>query len=667
MTLVVCAIFRNEAPYLREWIEFHRMVGVERFYLYQNLSDDDWESVLRPYIDAGIADVTDWPRSPPGQLHAYQHFIDRHKGESWWTAFIDCDEFLFSPSHATITRALASVSSPDWGAVGVNWMCFGSSGHMRRTKGLVTERFTVRPSENFAANLHIKSIVRMDRVEWVARNPHCFIVNGGTFDELGREVAGAFTVAPTHRALRINHYHTKSRREYMKRIARGRGGGGPPRSPCEFDLYQSPDVDDSIMSRFLPELKRRLIVAGVAESLPRTVPVQIVPGWEANPHSVGLRENNVIELRAMRPPFPGSETGLIGTKKLGDVRLSFEILAEPGTIFLAKIHQREQQNQTSDSYHLMGKGTRSYLARHNCVLSNFPVRTGVWASIAMVYRRGTLSLELNGEVRTRIEDDRLPSGYCFLGIKAGTARVRNVTVTTPTAAVIPPHDVLYDSRGTVQPDVSIITTVYDRVACLKRCIQSVQALHFENYEHIIVADAPPPSALGRIQALVRRLDDGRHRRRLVVLRSRTNDWGISPTAAGLSLASGSYVCFLSDDNGYTPDHFKKLVAALRRNPGIGFAYSGCHYAGRGILNAARPAYARIDLGQPLFRRELFDRHLGGILPFSERAWDWRMIELFMEKGVRWKHIRDATFVFRLAEYPHLMAERPHGRTIYPAR
>lgn len=29
MTLAVCAIFRNEAPYLREGIEFHRMVGVE--------------------------------------------------------------------------------------------------------------------------------------------------------------------------------------------------------------------------------------------------------------------------------------------------------------------------------------------------------------------------------------------------------------------------------------------------------------------------------------------------------------------------------------------------------------------------------------------------------------------------------------------------------------
>ena len=34
--LSVCAIYRDEAHYLAEWIEFHRLVGVERFFLYNN-------------------------------------------------------------------------------------------------------------------------------------------------------------------------------------------------------------------------------------------------------------------------------------------------------------------------------------------------------------------------------------------------------------------------------------------------------------------------------------------------------------------------------------------------------------------------------------------------------------------------------------------------------
>ena len=40
VTLAIAAIFRDEAPYLKEWIEFHRAVGVERFYLFDNLSTD---------------------------------------------------------------------------------------------------------------------------------------------------------------------------------------------------------------------------------------------------------------------------------------------------------------------------------------------------------------------------------------------------------------------------------------------------------------------------------------------------------------------------------------------------------------------------------------------------------------------------------------------------
>jgi len=34
--LAVTAIYRWEADYLREWVAFHRLVGVERFFLYDN-------------------------------------------------------------------------------------------------------------------------------------------------------------------------------------------------------------------------------------------------------------------------------------------------------------------------------------------------------------------------------------------------------------------------------------------------------------------------------------------------------------------------------------------------------------------------------------------------------------------------------------------------------
>ena len=67
--LSICAIYRNEAPYLREWVEFHRLAGVERFFLYDNRSTDEHREVLAPRIEDGTVVVREWP-DPRGQIPA---------------------------------------------------------------------------------------------------------------------------------------------------------------------------------------------------------------------------------------------------------------------------------------------------------------------------------------------------------------------------------------------------------------------------------------------------------------------------------------------------------------------------------------------------------------------------------------------------------------------
>ncbi len=47
--LSIGAIFNDEADYLKEWIEYHRLAGpVEHFYLYNNNSQDHYLDVLQP-------------------------------------------------------------------------------------------------------------------------------------------------------------------------------------------------------------------------------------------------------------------------------------------------------------------------------------------------------------------------------------------------------------------------------------------------------------------------------------------------------------------------------------------------------------------------------------------------------------------------------------------
>ena len=76
--IAIAAIFRNEADYLKEWIEFHLMVGVDRLFLYDNNSSDNFRPILRPYIDCERAVLIPWAtflRDASAQRLAYAHAV----------------------------------------------------------------------------------------------------------------------------------------------------------------------------------------------------------------------------------------------------------------------------------------------------------------------------------------------------------------------------------------------------------------------------------------------------------------------------------------------------------------------------------------------------------------------------------------------------------------
>ena len=198
------------------------------------------------------------------------------------------------------------------------------------------------------------------------------------------------------------------------------------------------------------------------------------------------------------------------------------------------------------------------------------------------------------------------------------------------------------------PRVSIVSTVYDRVDCLHRCLRSVQHLAYPDVEQIVVSDAPPEAVQVAIERVCAEFGV-KH----INLSERHNDWGMTPAWEGVTHARGDYVCFLSDDNAYLPDHLGPLVTRLDGDPGLAFAYSSCLYDGRFTLKAPVPQAGRIDLGQPLFRRRVLLEVFPDGFPFHEFAWDWRVIAAVM-RDRRYCHLDAATFVFRFLRYPQLV-------------
>ena len=122
----VCAIFKNEALYLKEWIEYHRIVGIQHFYLYNNNSDDDYKEVLDPYIDEGIVTLIPWPHNQ-AQMEAYKDGIKKFSCESEWITFIDIDEFIVPVIENNIYEILKPFQKNRPVVIGY-WKMFGTSG-----------------------------------------------------------------------------------------------------------------------------------------------------------------------------------------------------------------------------------------------------------------------------------------------------------------------------------------------------------------------------------------------------------------------------------------------------------------------------------------------------------------------------------------------------------
>ena len=101
---------KNEAPYIREWITYHRIVGVEHFYIYDNESEDNLKEVLQPYIDARVVTYIYFPGCLK-QKAAYNNAIKCFKNETKWIAIIDIDEFIVPIKTEKIIDALNEIKS----------------------------------------------------------------------------------------------------------------------------------------------------------------------------------------------------------------------------------------------------------------------------------------------------------------------------------------------------------------------------------------------------------------------------------------------------------------------------------------------------------------------------------------------------------------------------
>lgn len=243
--LSVCAQFRDEGPYLDEWLTFHVRAGVEHFFLYNDSSTDNFEEVLRPWMEAGLVTL-DHSRGRT-QEEIYTHCLGKARLKTRWLAFIDLDEFLFTPPGLPLSECLKHFE--DSAAVFVFWKIFGSNGRSRQRSTGVIESFVTALDLPFSPDeariqldswlairgdrlltgcpIQGKSIVRPQRIKSMGIHfPRRYL--GKVVDEKHNpitresEVPGIYTSSrtPSVDLLRINHYWARGSEQLAEKLAR---------------------------------------------------------------------------------------------------------------------------------------------------------------------------------------------------------------------------------------------------------------------------------------------------------------------------------------------------------------------------------------------------------------------------------------------------------------
>lgn len=263
----LCAIFKNEAPYFREWIEYHRMLGVDHIYLYNNFSTDNYMDILTPYIEEGYVTLTDWPYEL-SQILAYEHCYDHFRSETFWLMFLDLDEFICPIYKTNIKEWIKPFEK--YPSVLMYWLMFGTNGIVKADPNkLVIEQYTnswasVRNESKQVLNTSFTPVKMYHHHIW------CWVKVLGikfkvpSINENKRFICHhGKEICPKNGTIQINHYWSKSLGEYVKKINKGdmfsKKNDEIRKDLSFFYWHEHQNISENkVIFRFIADLKMRL-------------------------------------------------------------------------------------------------------------------------------------------------------------------------------------------------------------------------------------------------------------------------------------------------------------------------------------------------------------------------------------------------------------------------
>jgi hypothetical protein len=174
LKIAACTVVRNDLPNLIEWIEFYRLQGFIKFWIFNDRSTDNVDLLEKlydeKYPDAKYVEVFNH-EYPGNQSPAYKKCQDMAiAGKFDWVAVMDTDEYWYSPVYGTVSNyILAEVTDPKIGNILFTHIRFGTSGQKDRFG------YVLSLGQNGKAQLSNPKGIQLITREHMMRGPYEFM------------------------------------------------------------------------------------------------------------------------------------------------------------------------------------------------------------------------------------------------------------------------------------------------------------------------------------------------------------------------------------------------------------------------------------------------------------------------------------------------------------
>ena len=257
----ILAVFKNESHIIEEWIEHYKSIGIEKIYLLNDLSTDDFLEKIQKHIASGYVTLRnveekdddktiDWR-----QRYLYNKYYPEITKKTEWLSILDLDEFLYSPITKNINLILEKYDKSIEQEIIMDWYFFGSSGYDHQPNNVV-QSFIKRGEKlareyNYAYYGYEGSwcCKSFSKTKLLTKLCHHFnfyyYLNNNYYCSYGNYIDNFNINVSNLGEMYINHY-LQSKKQYSKKRKRGScNNANIIRNKNLFNLFNKNEIEDT--------------------------------------------------------------------------------------------------------------------------------------------------------------------------------------------------------------------------------------------------------------------------------------------------------------------------------------------------------------------------------------------------------------------------------------